>query len=75
MSFFSFELSDFEHCDQTFPELQHLIVDRCCIYLCRQDILSTKPDRELRSTMVDFAKKRKRMRAGTKLFLGTFLPH
>jgi hypothetical protein len=57
-----------------FPELRHLIVDHCCIFLNRRDILMTNcDDRQLCLTMIDYRRKRRSMRTGSKLFLSTIV--
>ncbi|KHN79889.1 hypothetical protein Tcan_02703 [Toxocara canis] len=67
----SFELADLELCQHSFAFLKELCVDKCCIYLYRCEVLLTKPEKELKSVLVNFHKRRRRLSAGAKLFLAT----
>uniref|UniRef100_A0A914XFS9 F-box domain-containing protein n=1 Tax=Plectus sambesii TaxID=2011161 RepID=A0A914XFS9_9BILA len=69
----SFELDDLSMTHNAFPELRKLIVDDCCISLDRRQVLTMKPDRVLKSVLIDHKKKRKTMKQGSKLFLATVI--
>ncbi len=68
-----FELEDLSITHNAFPELRKLIVDECTISLDRRQVLTMKPDRVLRSVLIEHKKKRKIMRQGAKLFLATVI--
>uniref|UniRef100_A0A0M3IMD2 F-box domain-containing protein n=1 Tax=Ascaris lumbricoides TaxID=6252 RepID=A0A0M3IMD2_ASCLU len=67
----SFELADLELCQHSFSFLKDLCVDKCCIYVYRHEMLLTKPKKELKSIVMNFHKRKRRIPAGAKLLLAT----